>query len=67
MREYSFTARSKRTDASFLSTTAAIHLTPGMTREHSANNSMDTNTDTTTANQGAAVLVGSGPSFDTSL
>ncbi len=34
-----------------------------MTREHSANNSMDTKTDTTTADQGAAVLVGSGPSL----
>lgn len=34
-----------------------------MTREHSANKSMDTKTDTTIANQGAAVLVGSGPSF----
>ena len=34
-----------------------------MTREHSANNFMDTKTDTTTADQGAAVLVGSGPSF----
>lgn len=32
-----------------------------MTREHSANNSMDTNTEPTTADQGAAVLVGSGP------
>lgn len=37
-----------------------------MAREHSANNSMDTKTDTTTADQGAAVLVGSGPSLGAS-
>lgn len=34
-----------------------------MTREHSANNSMDTNTNTTITDQGGAALIGSGPSL----